>query len=184
MPPTHRVHDKDILDALEGFGTSPLEADVWRVARAGRDPLRPSSAHGRWSRSGEFDVLYTSREKEGALAEIGYRLSLEPVWPRIEHEIHRIGARIGNALVVPDLATLQTLGVDTSRYQTLDYRRTQEIAAAATFLGAEALVVPNARYAYLNVVGLASNLNIASAFERLSTEAVDWNEWRAQQKAR
>jgi hypothetical protein len=40
---------------------------------------------------GEFEVLYTSLERDAALAEIGYRLSLEPIWPsRIGHELHLI----------------------------------------------------------------------------------------------
>jgi RES domain len=86
-----RVHDRAILDALDAIDPKPFEGTVWRIARKDREPLRGSSTHGRWSPNGEFEVLYTSLERDGALAEVGYRLSLEPVWPSlIQHEIHRI----------------------------------------------------------------------------------------------
>jgi hypothetical protein len=74
------AHDRSILDALEAIDREPFAGEVWRVTRKGRDPLRGSAANGRWSSSGgEFEVLYTSLEHDGALAEIGYRLALEPV---------------------------------------------------------------------------------------------------------
>ena len=89
MPGSGRIHDRAILDALEVLDPTPFNGTVWRVTRKGREPVRGAAADGRWGASGEFEVLYTSLEREGALAEIGYRLSLEPVWPsRIEHEIH------------------------------------------------------------------------------------------------
>jgi hypothetical protein len=117
-----------ILDALDAIEPRPFAGEVWRVARKGREPLHGSSTHGRWSPNGEFEVLYTSLERDGALAEIGYRLSLEPVWPsRIQHEIHRIEVRTEKTLHLADLAALQTLGVDTAKYQSFDYEVTQAI---------------------------------------------------------
>src|SRR5690606_27614928 len=138
-----RVHDRLMLDALEALGSRPFSGTVWRVTRAGRDGLRGSTADGRWSANGEFEVLYTSLEREGALAEIGYRLSLEPVWPsRITHEIHEISVEAGSALQIADLAGLASLGVDVARYGSFDYTATQAIAAAANFLELDGLLVP------------------------------------------
>ena len=48
MASAGRVHDRAILDALEKLLPTPFDADVWRVARKGRDPLTGSSANGRW----------------------------------------------------------------------------------------------------------------------------------------
>src|SRR5436190_2632299 len=102
-----RIHDRVILDALEVLDPEPFRGTVWRVTRKGREPLRGAAAHGRWSSSGEFEVLYTSLERDGALAEIGYRLSLEPVLPsRIEHEIHAIGVEAERTLRFADVASL------------------------------------------------------------------------------
>ena len=67
-----RIHDRVILDALEALDPEPFRGTVWRVTRSGREPLRGAAAHGRWSSSGEFEVLYTSLLREGALGEIGY----------------------------------------------------------------------------------------------------------------
>src|SRR5690349_24964273 len=112
-----RVHDRAVLDALESLDPQPFAGDVWRVTRKGRDPLRGSSARGRWSPMGEFEVLHTSLERHGALAEIGYRLSLEPVWPsRLEHELHTIAARTQRSLRFANLDSLVALGVDVARY--------------------------------------------------------------------
>src|SRR5712692_5807836 len=131
MPRSGRIHDRAILDALEALDPEPFSGTVWRVTRKGREPLRGAAAHGRWSASGEFEVLYTSLTRDGALAEIGYRLSLEPVWPsRIEHEIHGISAQAQRALRFADSASLAPFGVDVARYRTFEYEATQALAAA------------------------------------------------------
>src|SRR5690348_6390391 len=148
------VHDRGILDALEAIDPEPFAGQVWRVTRKGREPLRGSTANGRWSPSGgEFEVLYTSLDRDGALAEIGYRLSLEPVWPsRIEHEMHMIQAEAKRTLRFPDTISLERFGVETARYRTFDYQATQSIAAAARFLEFDGLIVPNARFDCSNLV--------------------------------
>src|SRR5713101_9227717 len=94
-----RVHDRAILDALDAIDPTPFEGRVWSVTPKDREALRGSGTHGRWSPNGEFEVLYTSLERAGALTEIGHRLSLEPVWPsRLQHEIHRIEVRTERTL--------------------------------------------------------------------------------------
>ena len=180
-----RVHDRAILDALEAIDPDPFEGDVWRVTRKGRDPIRGSSAHGRWSPSGEFEVLYTSLERDGALAEIGYRLALEPVWPsRIEHEIHHIEVRTERALRLPKVEALSTLGVDVPKYDSFDYSATQTIAAAAQFLEFDALLVPNARFPCLNLVIFTDRVIRSGRLEVVETVDVDWALWRRQTSRR
>src|SRR6516162_4107639 len=107
------VHDRSILDALEAIDPEPFSGEIWRVTRKGRESLRGSTANGRWSPSGgDFEVLYTSLERDGALAEIGYRLSLEPVWPsRIEHELHLIEVKTKRTLRFAALESMAPLGV-------------------------------------------------------------------------
>jgi hypothetical protein len=176
MPRSGRIHDREILDALEALDPEPFSGTVWRVTRRGREPLRGAAAHGRWSASGEFEVLYTSLERDGALAEIGYRLSLEPVWPsRIEHEIHAIHAKTEGAARFADLASLEPFGIDISRYRTFEYSATQSLAAAAHFLEFDGLIVPNARSDCANLV-LFAERNPALAL--VHTEPVDWQAWR------
>ncbi len=171
-----RVHDRTLLDALEAIAPEPFAGEVWRITRKGREPLRGSTAGGRWSPEGEIEVLYTSLERDGALAEIGFRLSLEPVWPsRIEHEIHEIEADAGRTLRFADVASLKPLGVDIDRYESFDYAATQAIAAAAHFLEFDGLVVPSARAPCANLVAFMDRVSLSLKH----TQSVDWQVWRS-----
>ena len=173
------VHDRSILDSLETIDPERFTGRVWRVTRKGRDALRGSIANGRWSPSGgEFEVLYTSLERDGALAEIGYRLSLEPVWPsRIEHEVHLIEVETERTLRFADLESLAPLGVEIARYHTFEYQATQAIAAAAYFLEFDSLMVPSARFHCANLVIFTERV---TELVLTKSEAVDWDAWRGQ----
>jgi RES domain-containing protein len=172
-----RVHDRTILDALENIDPEALEREVWRVTRRGRDPVRGAVANGRWNAIGEFEVLYTSADPEGALAEVGYRLSLEPVWPsKLKHQLHRLSIQTERALRIETLDQLQALGVDTTKFQNFDYEATQAIAAAAHFLEFDALIVPSARFPTTNTVLFLDRLR--STPEIVGTADVDWAAWR------
>jgi hypothetical protein len=172
-----RVHDRSVLDTLEAIDPKPFTGEVWRVTRKGRDPLRGSTANGRWSPSGgEFEVLYASLERDGALAEIGYRLSLEPVWPsRIEHEIHLIAVETEQTLSFANLESLTPFGVDVARYHTFEYQATQAIAAAAYFLEFDSLIVPSARFSCANLVIFTER---ATGLALKNTDLIDWQSWR------
>jgi RES domain-containing protein len=180
-----RQHDRELLDALEACPSEAFSGETWRVTAKGRDALRGSTAGGRWSPPGEFEVLYTSLERTGALDEIGYRLSLEPVWPsRLEHELHRIAARTSNSLRFADMGRLSELGVDVRRYASFDYSVTQAIAAAAFFLDFDGLIVPSARSTALNLVIFRKELDVGERLKVAASEPVDWSAWRAEYRQR
>jgi hypothetical protein len=179
MPNRDRIHDRTILDTLEAIGGTPFEGDVWRVTRKGRIATRGASANGRWSPSGEFEVLYTSMEREGALAEIGYRLSLEPVWPsKLKHEIHQIDLNLEQTLRLADLTLLSGLGVNIANYKNFDYSATQAIASAAHFLEFDGLIIPSARHGCSNLVIYMDRIGNNARFEVRKTEPVDWSNWK------
>jgi RES domain-containing protein len=180
MPALMRVHDRAILDTLDAMDPKPFAGELWRITRRDREALRGSTTHGRWSPNGEFEVLYTSLEREGALAEIGHRLSLEPVWPsRIQHEIHRIEVRTERTLDIADLATLQSLGVDIAKYEGFDYQATQAITAAAHFLAFDGLLVPSARWPCTNLVLFLERITeYGGCLDVRESKPVDWRVWR------
>lgn len=185
MAVSSRRHDRELLDALESRPSEPFSGETWRVTVKGRDALRGSTAGGRWSPPGEFEVLYTSLAQAGALAEIGYRLSLEPVWPsRLEHELHRIAARTNRALRFADIGSLSALGVDVRRYASFEYSVTQAIAAAAFFLDFDGLIVPSARSPELNLVIFTEKPGIGERLKLAASEPVDWSAWRSQDRKR
>jgi hypothetical protein len=174
-----RVHDRSVLDALEKLEPEPFDSDVWRVARKGRDPLRGSSANGRWGAPGELEVLYTSEQRDGALAEVGFRLSLEPVWPSlIQHQRHILAVQAERTLRLVDMDELANLGVDISRYETFEYGATQAIAAAAHFLEFDGMLVPSARFACSNLVLFTDRVSHTGHLQFVSSEDVDWLDWR------
>jgi RES domain-containing protein len=174
-----RPHDSALIDALEKMAAEVFLGDVWRVTRAGRDALMGSTAPGRWSPGEDRPVLYTSLERDGALAEIGYRLSLEAVWPsRLAHEVHRLEARTSRTLRFIDVTALVALGVDAPGWQGFGYAATQAIAAAAHFLEFDGLIVPSARAACANLVVFQGNLDAECSLSVRDTQAVDWSSWR------
>jgi len=172
------AHDSALLDALSGYTPITFSGEVWRITRKGLEPLRGSTAHGRWSAGADIEVLYTSLEREGALAEIGFRLGLEPVWPsRMEHEIHRLNVGVERALKLADFRALEELGVDTSRFAGFDYSQTKAIAAAAHFLEFDGLIVPSVRSTAQNLVLFKDRVK---SLKLMASEAVDWVKWRKQ----
>ena len=178
-----RVHDRSVLDALEKLDPEPFDSDVWRVVRKGRDPLRGSSANGRWGAPGELEVLYTSEQRDGALAEVGFRLSLEPVWPSlIQHQIHVLAVRAERTLRLLDMRELAHLGVDISRYESFEYGATQAIAAAAHFLEFDGMLVPSARFACSNLVLFTDRVSHTGHLQLVSSEDVDWPDWRKKKR--
>jgi hypothetical protein len=171
--------DSALIDALEGRTTEMFVGDVWRITRAGRDALTGSTAPGRWSPGEDCPVLYTSLERDGALAEIGFRLSLEPVWPsRLTHEIHCLDVRTERTLHFVDVASLIPLGVDPARWQGFDYAATRDVAAAAYFLEFDGLIVPSARAACADLVVFLGNLASDVALSVRRSETMDWSSWR------
>jgi len=178
-----RVHDRSVLDALEKLDPEPFDSDVWRVVRKGRDPLRGSSANGRWGAPGELEVLYTSEQRDGALAEVGFRLSLEPVWPSlIQHQIHVLAVRAERTLRLVEMRELANLGVDISRYESFEYGATQAIAAAAHFLEFDGMLVPSARFACSNLVLFTDRVSHTGHLQLVSSEDVDWPDWRKKKR--
>jgi RES domain-containing protein len=125
------------------------------------------------------EVLYTSLEREGALAEIGFRLSLEPVWPsRLQHEIHEIRVQTAQTLHFADVGSLAAFGVDVARYDSFDYSATQALAAAAHFMEFDGLLIPSARHKSQNLV-VFMDRDAATSLEAMKADPVDWVVWRS-----
>jgi hypothetical protein len=177
-----RARDVDLLDAIDAFNPESFSGRVWRVVREGRDALLGGPSQSRWC-NGTFDVLYTSLEEDGAIAEIFSVLSLQPVFPsKISWSVSEIKVTVDKTLKIADLPTLAKLGVDTSRYRDRTYTRTQEIADAAYFLGFDGLSAPSARWSCQNLVLFTDRV----APDRIETSGrakiIDWNAWRLRQR--
>ncbi len=177
-----KARDVELLDALEALPGESFEGDVWRILRAGRDPLLGYPAGARWDPPGGFDVIYAALDADGARAEIFHHLNRAPVFPsNAVYLLHGIRVRTKRTLGLADLKALAALGVDTGRYWETDYRtiptRTQEIADAAHFLGYDGLIVPTARYDGDNLVLFTDRIE-PDELNLLQSIQVDWKAWR------
>jgi len=178
-----RARDLELLDAIDGFKREPFAQPVWRVARQGCEPILGAATKSRWC-DGTFDVLYTSLDRNGALAEIHALLSSQPVFPsKIRSFVHKLAIDAKATLRLADLPTLASLGVDVERYRERDYTKTQTIADAACFLGFDGLVAPSARWDCLNAV-LFTDRIAPGGITIVETEAkaIDWDAWRRARK--
>jgi RES domain-containing protein len=116
MPGARKPRDPALLDALDAFDRVSYTGETWRVVRDGRDPLPGSASGGRWDPT-LFDVLYTSLDADGAVAEVHFQLSRQPVFPsKSRYGLHRIRVRTEKTLRLPDLDAMIPLGVDPARY--------------------------------------------------------------------
>ncbi len=141
-----RARDLELLDALEAHQGVSFEGDVWRIVRDERDPLQGYPAGARWD-PGTFDVIYTSLAREGALEEIHFHLTRQPVFPsKIRSVLHRISVRTRRTLRLADIEAVEALGVSRETYASLTYARSQEIGDAAAFLGFDGILAPSARW--------------------------------------
>lgn len=178
-----RARDLELLDALDAHEGVSFEGDVWRIVRAERDMLEGAASKARWE-PGAFDVLYTSLEREGALEEVYFHLSRQPVFPsKMQSVLHRICVRTRRTLKLADLAALAALGVTTERYGDLSYDRTQEIGDAAFFLGFDGILAPSARFACQNLVLFMDRLEPGDLIVG-GSEPVDWAAWRKARRPR
>ncbi len=182
MGDDHRGLDDRLLDALGDIAGVEFDGPVWRVVRDGRSPLDGSRGSGRWNPS-ELSVLYCAQLPDGALAEIFFHLSRgQSVFPsRMRHSLFELTVNTANTLQLLDLDHLRRLGVDDARYHEILYDRTQEIAAAAAFLGFDGIIAPNARYQCNNLVLFLEDFPM-DRIGVVSQEPVDWDDWRTAQQ--
>ena len=177
MPGARKPRDPALLDAIDAFERVTYSGETWRAVRSGRDPLQGNASGGRWDPT-LFDVLYTSLNPDGAVAEVHFHLSRQPVFPsRIRHGLHRIRVRAAKALKLPDLQAMAPLGVDPTRYREILYEATQAIGDAAYFLGFDSIIAPNARWSCNNLILFTDQIAVAD-LEIIESTEINWNEWR------
>lgn len=178
-----RARDLKLIDALDQLERVSIDTTLWRPIRNGRDPLLGSPSGGRWD-TGQFDVIYTSYDPNGAISELHFQLLRQPVFPHsVEFALNKISVRTTASLRFADLAELEPLGVQREPYGSINYERTREIADAAYFLGFDSIVAPSARWPCLNLVVFADRID-PSNLDLHESSKIDWDTWLRSHKAR
>ena len=185
MSPPRR--DRRLIDALDAIVPVSFGGTVWRVVREGRDPCQCSTPGGRWD-DGTFDVLYTARARDGAIAEIHFHLLRgQPVFPsRARFHLYQLEFKAERVLDLSDPETIAELGVDMSRYGQLSYEqrvaeypRTQDIGEIAHMLDYAALLAPNARWDCANAVLFCDAIAPGDLKVTADHGLIDWRAWRS-----
>ena len=172
------LHERELLDALERLPAEPFSATAWRATWAGRDPRGGSAAGGRWSPTGDFEVLHTSLEADGAIAETYFHLSRAPVFSSAHLKLHRLHVEARLTLLFRDVKALAPFGVDAATLKNITYERTQALGAAAHFLEFDGLIVPSARWPCLNLILFLDRLDVGTALRVEQTLDINWPAWK------
>ena len=175
------IHDQDLVDRLGALADEPFEGEVFRVTGISADPLASSVNGGRWApaaRDGaDVPVLYTSLERDGALAEVvSYLVLLTPLPASRPLKVSRLAVSTARTMRLVR-ASLEALGVDMARYGERDYARTQQIGAALAFLGLDGLIAPSARWACDNLMVFTCNQPVQERLELIADEWIEWGSW-------
>ena len=174
------IHDRDLLDRLDALPKEPFDGEVFRGTRQSLNPLAGSFSGGRWMRRDGAAVLYTSLEREGALAEISFhwgQLSPRPTKPVMIHTLRVVAHRTLKLV----RANLVSLGVPETEYGGTNLPRTQQIGAAIEFLGCDGLIAPCARWPCDNLILFPDRVGSDATLEIVASAAVDWVTWATQQ---
>ena len=175
------VYDPDLLDQLEAMPKETFDGEVFRATRQNLDPLAGSYNGGRWMRRDAAAIIYTSLVREGALAEIVFHFSQLNPRPTKAVKVHRLNVVAHRTLRVirTDLAAL---GVAYAEYQGVNMPRTQEIGAAAEFLGCDGLIAPSARWPCDNLMLFPDRAGIDASLELIHSETIEWIAWGRENK--
>ena len=175
------IHDPRLLDRLSEFHSERFEGEVFRATRTSADPVAASISGGRWAPPSDGEaghsVLYTSLERDGAIAEVASFLAqLTPIPVPRPLKVTRLVVSTARTIRLVR-ADLGSLGVDLARYGERDYDRTQKIGTALVFLGLDGLIAPSARWSCDNLMVFGDNHALTEKLEAVDEEQVEWRGW-------
>ena len=181
MGKPRRVHDRALLDALGIHDARAYSRTAWRTTFRSRGPLLGNTAGGRWHPPNSFEVLYTSCEADGSLAEVYHHLSMAPVFSSADMVLAELRIELERVLYLTGETELAALGVEDPRAHRSDLSLTQAIGAAARFLEYQALIVPSARWRCNNVIIFLDQLDLNESITIVDEQPVTWPAWRERQ---
>jgi RES domain-containing protein len=165
------IHDPELLDAIESLGSEVMEeATVWRHMFNDNPPELSNTRGARWNPAG-LAAIYTSEQRETAIAEGQHAIDSQPLRPRARRYVYQLRVSAAKVLrIAPD--DLATLGLNPADLASPDFTACQRVGAHAAFLGYDALIVPSARAEGTNVVIFVDELAADAVFERVDVEQI------------
>jgi RES domain-containing protein len=135
--------DEQLLERLERLAATPFAGEVYRHTTANYPPEAENTWGARWNPQG-VAAIYTSLDRDTAIAEGEHILASQPVRPKVKRSVHRIRVGLERVIDLRDPELLAELGVDARALQSSDHWDCQRVGEAAARL-CEGIFVPSAR---------------------------------------
>lgn len=134
----------EMLDILQSAAASAWNGTVYRHMFGSHPPARANTEGARWNAPG-LAAIYASCERETALAEADYYISLQPLPPRVKRTLFTIRVGLKNVIDLTGTELLPRLGITDDVLSSIDHLPCRTIGAAVNWLGHDGLLVPSAR---------------------------------------
>lgn len=138
------IYQPEMLDVLQAATAAAWSGTVYRHVFGEYPPARSNTTGARWNDSG-VEAIYTSLERETALAEADYYISLQPLRPRAKRKMYAVSVSLQNVIDLTAPALLVRLGIDDSSLRAADHAPCRKVGGAVHWLGHDGLLVPSAR---------------------------------------
>jgi RES domain-containing protein len=138
---------------------------------ADNSPFLINTRGARWNPP-EVGTIYTSLERDGAIAEADHRISLESFRPRAKRTVFELGVELANVLDLSSRDLLATFGVGEAELSSLNFAPCQLIGGAAAWVGHDGLLVPSARHPGSNLVIFPAAQDPNLEFEMIRAEEI------------
>lgn len=170
------IRDAELLEKLAEYPTENFDGPVYRATRHGLNPLASSQWGGRWMPRDMASVLYTSLQRDGALAEVSFHWSQSNPPPNKSALVHTLSVKASRALRLVRV-DLVKLGVPETEFSRINHPRMQQIGAAIEFLSCDGLIAPSVRWACDNLMLFPESAHFRGELEVTHSEEVDWQAW-------
>src|SRR4051794_38765546 len=114
------IHDPELLDAIESLGFEVLDGvTVWRHMFNDNPPELSNTRGARWNPAG-LAAIYTSEQRETAIAEGQHAIDSQPLRPKARRYVYELRVSAAKVLrITPD--DLATLGLNLKDLQSPDF---------------------------------------------------------------
>jgi len=133
-----------MLDILQSAAASAWDGNVYRHMFGAYPPARSNTTGARWNEP-PLAAIYTSRERETALAEADYYISLQPLRPKAQRVLYEIRVSLRNVIDLTGNGLLPRVGITDEVLSSPDHAQCRRIASAVHWLGHDGMLVPSAR---------------------------------------
>ena len=104
------IYPPEMLDTLQSAAASAWTGTVYRHMFGSHPPARSNTTGARWN-AALVGAIYTSCERETALAEAEYYISLQPLRPRAKRTLYTVRISLENVIDLTVPGFLSRLGI-------------------------------------------------------------------------